>query len=189
MGWYLRHDAHSRHPRQRVPHFLGDGGRCSAYGLQRLRCSSLHQVRRRMRRRGSLCSLVGVGTHNGSQRHRFGGLEPIVHESGKCRERTQFVDIDRQKQLCVRMKTLTPLPSTCLPEFIAEGQAEVADDVFVGTKSEPVVEVTERVPITTTCMCSIFQVSFFLTDFKGEDLRLWFEPKKGVNRMLVPPGS
>ena len=71
------------------------------------------------------------------------------------------MDIDLQKQLCEYMKTLTPLPSICLPEFIAEDQDEVADDVLVGTTSELVVEVSERVPITTTCMCSIFAVGFF----------------------------
>ena len=71
------------------------------------------------------------------------------------------MDIDLQNQLRELMKTLTPLPSICLTEFIAEGQVEVADDVLVGTESELVVEVTERVPITTTCMGSIFPVSFF----------------------------
>ena len=44
--------------------------------------------------------------------------------------------------------------------FIAEYQAEVADDVLVGTKSELVVEVNDRVPMTTTCMRSIFRLFF-----------------------------
>ena len=60
----LRHDAHGMHSHRQVPHFLGDEGRCSAFGLQRLRCSVLHRERRRMRRRG-----LGVCTHDRPQRH------------------------------------------------------------------------------------------------------------------------
>ena len=43
------------------------------------------------------------------------------------------------------MKTLTPLPSIYLSESIAENQAEVADNVLAGTKSELVDQVREQI--------------------------------------------
>ena len=62
------------------------------------------------------------------------------------------------------MKTLTP-DVHLLPEFIAENQAEAADDVLVGTKSELVAKVNVQSTISTTCMCG-FSRRFFPDGFE-----------------------
>ena len=64
-------------------------------------------------------------------------------------ERSEVMDIDLLKELYGRMKTLTPLPSIYLPEFIADNQAEVSDKVLAQLKSDLVDQSREPSEIRT----------------------------------------
>jgi len=64
---------------------------------------------------------------------------------GDAMKRSKVLDIDLQKQVYDHMKTLTPLPSIYLPEFIAANQSERADNILRGTKSELVDQVRSQI--------------------------------------------
>ena len=93
-------------------------------------------------------SCFGPATRNDSQSFVrsylvIGGWELSSTNQGDPVKRPEVVDIDLQKELDERVKTLTPLPSIYLPKVTIDNQAEVADEGLARLKSDLVDQSSE----------------------------------------------
>ena len=66
----------------------------------------------------------------------IGGWDISSMKLGDAMSRAQVLDVDLQRQLYDELNEMTPLPSIYYPDFIASNQADRADNVIGGTKSE-----------------------------------------------------
>lgn len=103
------------------------------------------------------CSTVKLGENNFGENVfvPLAHLLPMVHPNdlvlggwdissvnlADAMKRAKVIDYDLQKQLIPHMESMVPLPSIYIPDFIAENQADRADNVLQGSLLEQVSKV------------------------------------------------
>jgi myo-inositol-1-phosphate synthase len=105
-------------------------------------------------------STVRIGNLNGKEVYApFKALLPLVHPNdivlggwdissmniGDAMKRAAVLDVDLQRKVYDKLRTIKPLPGIYDPQFIAANQEERADNLIKGTKTEQIEKIRQDI--------------------------------------------